>query len=143
MIGSTFGTVSFLAVFWIIGLGFVLMGLYLIRSGNRLRRTGARAHAEVVGMHIGQSSDVGGGSYYPVVRFRTADGQEIETSTAIGTSPSFVREGATVTVLYDPAQPRDVRIDSALGTGTCLGWGCVVGGGAVVVGVTLFVVSTF
>jgi hypothetical protein len=72
------------------------------------------------------------------VRFRTADGEEIEGSSSVGTSPSFVREGATVTVLYDPAQSRDVRIDSALGNGTCIGWACVIGGGAVVLAVTLF-----
>lgn len=48
--------------------------------------------------------------YYPVVRFRAADGREVETRTMMGTSFRRVRDGDPVTVLYDPDDPTRAQL---------------------------------
>ncbi len=64
--------------------------------------------------------------YYPVVRFRTADGREVETQTMMGTSFKRVREGEPVTVLYDPKDPTRAQLERsgglviAVGVAQCL-----------------------
>ncbi len=53
--------------------------------------------------------------YYPVVRFRAADGREVETRTMMGTSFRRVREGDSVTVLYDPDDPTRAQLGRSRG----------------------------
>ncbi|MQA96846.1 MAG: DUF3592 domain-containing protein [Streptosporangiales bacterium] len=130
MSANPIGIIFFAGLFVLVGLGFVAMGRYLIRSANRLARVGVRVPGEVVGMRVNETSEVGRGSYYPVLRFATADGRDVETASDIGTDPAPAREGDRVTVVYDPAEPRTARIDSTLGRGTGIGWACVIGGAA-------------
>lgn len=130
MSASPVGVIFFAGIFVLVGLGFVAMGRYLVRSASRLASVGVRVPGQVVGMRTGETSDIGRGSYYPILRFRTADGHDIETSSDIGTDPPPAREGDHVTVVYDPAEPRTARIDSTLGRGSGIGWACIVGGTA-------------
>lgn len=130
MSANPIGIIFFAGLFVAVGLGFVAMGRYLIRSANRLASVGVRVPGEVIGMRVNETSEVGRSSYYPILRFRTADGREMETSSDIGTDPPPAREGDHVTVIYDPAEPRTARIDSTLGRGSGIGWACVIGGGA-------------
>lgn len=48
------------------------------------------------------------GSYYPVVSFRAADGQEVRARTRSGRVPAPARVGQRVQVIYDPRNPRNV-----------------------------------
>ncbi len=68
--------------------------------------------------------------YYPVVRFRTADGREVETQTMMGTSFKRVREGEPVTVLYDPKDPTHAQLERSGGLVIVLGVAqCLFGAG--------------
>ncbi len=73
------------------------------------------------------------GSYlsFPIVRFATAEGQAVQFQSSTGTSWRSRRVGQTVPVLYDPANPRDARIDTFMATG-CLPVGFTVCGVLVV-----------
>ena len=54
-------------------------------------------------------------SSYPVVRFSLPDGRSVETEARHGSGPGG--EGDAVIVLYDPADPTDVRLGGFLGSG--------------------------
>jgi Protein of unknown function (DUF3592) len=51
-------------------------------------------------------------AFYPRIRFRTADGQEITVITNTGSSPPSYRVNQAVTILYDPQQPYHAVIRS-------------------------------
>jgi hypothetical protein len=68
--------------------------------------------------------------YYPVVRFRAADGREVEARTMVGTSFTRVREGDAVTVLYDPKDPTRAQLERSRGLAIVLGVAqCLLGAG--------------
>jgi hypothetical protein len=45
----------------------------------------------------------------------------VEAETPIGSNPPSATPGQQVPVLYDPAKPTRIRIDSVMGSGTLLG----------------------
>ena len=55
------------------------------------------------------------GIYCPVVRFHTPNGVEYEFKSEHGSRPSMYKVGQKVTVLYDPADPEQADIRSAVG----------------------------
>ncbi|HEV2547364.1 MAG TPA: DUF3592 domain-containing protein [Stellaceae bacterium] len=68
-----------------------------------LESTGVRAPGQVVRLHEEwRSGSSGGGhyTYYPIVRFRTAENETIEFRDSIGSNPPSYRSGDKVTVLY-------------------------------------------
>lgn len=77
----------------------------------RLATSGVRAEGEVVRM-VEQSDSGGGGyTYYPVVRFRTADNRTIEFKDNIGSDPPTRRPGDKAAVLYARDNPAQAMID--------------------------------
>ncbi|WP_448541587.1 DUF3592 domain-containing protein, partial [Roseiflexus sp.] len=50
--------------------------------------------------------------FYPVVEFRTADGESVRFEGSTGSNPSAYRVGDTVNVRYDPQTPQSALIDS-------------------------------
>jgi uncharacterized protein DUF3592 len=52
--------------------------------------------------------------YFPVVRFQTRDGQAIEFTSGVGSSPSRFKTGQPVSVIYNPQQPQKARLNSGL-----------------------------
>ncbi|MER5393645.1 DUF3592 domain-containing protein [Saccharopolyspora sp. NPDC002686] len=106
------------SVLWVIlgGLVFVLAGGWAAYQGWRLNRTGERVPGTVVDLHWRHST----GSHrnrricYPVVEFWTAEGRLVRAKTRVGGSSS-PEKGAQVQVLYDPAKPEEVVIDTASG----------------------------
>ena len=46
----------------------------------------------------------------PVVKFTTADGREVEAETGGGTNIKRHQPGQPIEVVYDPANPSDVRV---------------------------------
>ncbi|MEU5880343.1 DUF3592 domain-containing protein [Spirillospora sp. NPDC047279] len=131
-------------VFVLAGLGFAAFGAHLIRTGRRLRDHGVRVPGTVVRLRW-DSNDSGGGTFYPLLRFRTADGAAVETESDVGTNPAPAREGQQVTVVYDPEKPRRARMDTMLGQGAALGAVMVAFGlvaAAVALAVTVVVLSS-
>ncbi|MGH3729193.1 MAG: DUF3592 domain-containing protein [Micromonosporaceae bacterium] len=137
MQANSIGIILCTGVFVAVGVGFAAIGQYLVRSARKLASVGVRVPGEVIGMRVDQSAEVGRGSDYPILRFRTVDGRDVETSSDIGTDPAPAHEGDQVTVLYDPADPRTARIDSTLGRGSGIGWACLIGGGLLALAATL------
>ncbi|MQA96850.1 MAG: DUF3592 domain-containing protein [Streptosporangiales bacterium] len=107
-------------LFVLFGLLFCWVGLRLALAGRRLRESGVRVPGVVV-RNQWSSGDGTGGTFYPVMRFRTADGRDLEVRSEVGSNPAHVREGAQVTVVYDPAKPERARIDSMVGRGGAVG----------------------
>lgn len=66
------------------------------------RRTGSGVNAQEV-----QETVV-----YPVVRFTTADGQVVQFQAAQNSNPPHHRVGGSIRVLYDPANPQQVKFDT-------------------------------
>lgn len=107
----------------------VWSGWRVIKEARRLREQGVRVPGVVVRLTFSPSRGTDpGGTYSPVLRFRTAEGQDMETESDVGTSPAPAREGDQVTVIYDPQKPTLARIDSMSGRGTAIG-GLLVAGG--------------
>ncbi len=99
-----------MGLFAVLGFGMLIVGGVLLTSSWDLLASGARAEGRVIDLEYRRSDD--GGSYYPVVRFRSAGGEEITLRSRVGTSPPAFSEGEAVTVLYDPRDPYAGKIDS-------------------------------
>ncbi|MEU6410495.1 DUF3592 domain-containing protein [Microbispora sp. NPDC046933] len=102
-----------------LGLVFGLIGGGITMNAREFRRRAQRTRGLVVGLRASRSDD--GTSYYPTIRFTTIHGQQVEAETTYGSNPPPARPGEEVPVLYDPARPTRIRIDSAAGSGTLLG----------------------
>lgn len=107
--------------FLLSGLVFMAAGIYGFFRNLRLARNGLRADAEVVDLRArGGGED--GPVYYPIVRFRTADGQEVVAQTGGGSSPPPARPGDRVQVLYQPGNPQTVSLDTLMGRAVAPMW---------------------
>ncbi|GGO09369.1 DUF3592 domain-containing protein [Microbispora bryophytorum] len=113
-----------------LGLVFGLIGGGITMNAREFRRRAQRTRGLVVGLRASRSDD--GTSYYPTIRFTTVYGQQVEAETTYGSNPPPARPGEEVAVLYDPARPTRIRLDSAAGSGALLG------GIFLAVGVALF-----
>lgn len=109
---------------WIFALIMLGFGAAFLAGGTRGYRTGrefvASAHRVsgiVVGIHRVRGTDAD--EYFPVLRFRTLDGAEIETvgQTKGGSFELFRLKGRPVAVFYDPSNPRVARMDTSSGRG--------------------------
>jgi len=52
--------------------------------------------------------------YYPTIKFKTQQGETIETELNVGSNPPEHTVGEQVTILYDPNNPRDANVNSFL-----------------------------
>ena len=108
---------------FLVPLGFALLGLGLVWAAVSIRR-GERRFAR----HARQTTGTVSGAHwrggiapsaFPVVRFELPDGRTIEAQSSYG-GRTAVPEGATVTVLYDPADPTRIELEGGRATGTFL-----------------------
>jgi hypothetical protein len=96
-----------LATYGVTLVGFLLVDAFRTR---RLLQIGAMARGTVVGAD--EDTDEDGTTYYPVVRFPTADGRTVEFTSAVGYS-SKPDVGGAVDVRYLPHDPERAEIDRA------------------------------
>ena len=91
---------------------FAAIGIGVRRGQSRFKARAARATGTVTGLRARSvGRDTGGGMVWvPVVRFATADGRTVEAEAGGGSNVKRHREGQPIEVLYDPANPADVRI---------------------------------
>lgn len=104
------------AVFLIVGTIFTAVGVNRIRQQRRFVATAKTATGTVIEINeefqrVNRERRL---LKYPVVRFSTLDGQEIEFQSSTGTNPSRYRVGDQVTVLYQPDDPQQAEIQSFL-----------------------------
>jgi hypothetical protein len=76
---------------------------------------------------VSRRDEQGNEFYYPVVTFALANGSRKTVQMAEGSWPPMYEVGAEVTVLYDPAQPLNARIQSTSGTVGLWTWTIVTG----------------
>ncbi len=125
--------------FCVLGLIFAAFGIGALVRARRFAARASRATGTVVDVTTrwynpnafnttGSFSARGGWLRFPVVRYETAEGRPVTFTSRTGTSPSPYKPGRQVPVLYDPANPRDARINTFMMTGLLPG--CFVAFGA-------------
>jgi len=108
--------------FKIIGITFFSIGLVLLivagviySSTSSFRREALTAPGTVIELSLERSSSSGGGtssSYYPIVEYRTEEGETIRFRSSTGSNPPSFREGQQVTVRYRAETPYKAKIDT-------------------------------
>jgi hypothetical protein len=102
-------------MFFVIGVGVFAGGIYTIQQTRRFLQTAVETPG-VVTENLWRESRSSARSiswsFYPRIRFRTSDGQEIVFVSDTGSSPPSYRVNQPVTVLYDPRQPDHASIKS-------------------------------
>ncbi len=111
------------------GLGVLAVfgGMRSLRQARGFRARARRVTGVVTGIHADRRD--GQSTTYPVLRFRTLEGAEVETTSNVNEEPLYLTRarGAQVPVLYDPADPRKACIDSPSGRGQVKsGYGTIV-----------------
>lgn len=129
-------------VFLVCGLAFLGISIYTISNTRSFVAQAEMARGEVVDLEYrrdNSGSSASGGAYYPVVKYRTAAGDQRTLYGNTGSSPPSYRVGEAVDVLYAPTNPSDARIAGffslwlvALITGV-LGWLFSLGGAGVMI----------
>jgi len=102
-------------LFAVIGLGASIAAWLMFESRQAFLATAQPAEGTVVELDLVRSSSGSGSgssySYYPIVRFRTAGGEEIQFRGRVGSNPPSYRRGERIGVLYDPQTPELAEID--------------------------------
>jgi hypothetical protein len=104
------------SLFAVIGIGLVVGAWLMFESRQTFLAAAVPAEGTVVGLDMVRSSSGSRSgssySYYPIVRFRTVDGEDVEFRSSSGSNPPSYRRGERVVVLYDPQTPEIAEIDS-------------------------------
>lgn len=104
-------------IFTIVGLAFVVSGLRSLRTARRFRAVALRAPGLVTDLRFHSTAHGRGGTWFPVLRFTTADGRHVETQAMYGRRPPAAQPGDAVTVAYDPADPTTAALEGGAGGG--------------------------
>jgi hypothetical protein len=91
------------------GAGLLLLGGHLYRRTEAFLAKAVHAPGVVVDLERRHSSD-GADTFAPVVEFEH-EGRRFRFADSVSSRPASYRAGDRVGVLYDPANPRDARID--------------------------------
>jgi hypothetical protein len=96
---------SYMVYTLIAGLAVSGFGLFKIFRRKQFKRSGIRVDAIV--------SDIvlSGRNYYPIIRYETLDGVEVEEEYSLGTSPSTYKKGERIAVLYMQGNCKKFIID--------------------------------
>jgi hypothetical protein len=101
------------------GLGVLSLfgGVRTLREARSFRSRARRTTGILVGIHADRHNDRP--TTYPVLRFRTLEGADIETTSNVNEGPFYLTKmrGRQVPVLYDPQNPKTACIDSPSGRG--------------------------
>ena len=97
-------------LFLLIGLGLLAWGGYL--ASRTAAFVGSAGAAEGTVVAFVQTTSTDGPTYQPIVAFTPASGGPRKLTSDMGASPPAYDVGDKVTVLYDPADPGDARIES-------------------------------
>jgi hypothetical protein len=99
----------------LVALGLVSLAVIAYQGQTRQREQRVDAQGEVISLVRRRSRKVGEiGVFCPIVKFWTPSGQEIQFESQFGTLPASHKVGQTVPVLYEPANPQNAEISSAM-----------------------------
>lgn len=116
-------------VFGLVGSLFVVIGLRSGAALRRFRRTARHAPGVVLDLVLELSGGRQNPSwlYFPIVRYSLPDGRVVDFKSPQGSAPAAVRKGQQVTVLYDPMEPTNARLEGILSGGCLYGFFVVFG----------------
>jgi hypothetical protein len=97
-------------IFLGIGLAMLAGAAYWASSVEQFARGASHAPGTVIALERSHSSS--SNSYYPVVRYRTAAGQDLTFRSSFGSNPPSHAVGEQVELLYNESDPSDARIKS-------------------------------
>ncbi len=126
-------------LFSAVGVLFAGLGFHSYRSTRAFLARAHRVPGVVVDLSWSRSRN--GGTYHPVLRFQTLDGRTVQATSDVGSRPAPARPGQAVTVLYDPENPQEARLDTMTGRGTLLGVIFMVIGALVAIGGVAFLIA--
>jgi len=102
-------------LFFVVGLGLFIGGIYSFQNTRRFLQTAIEVPGVVtenVWREERSSDNRASWAFYPRIRFRTSDGQNISFISNTGSSPPSYRVNEPITILYDPQQPYHASIKS-------------------------------
>lgn len=95
--------------------GVILLGAAVWMGSASARFSGSAMHATGTVIElIEKESSSHVTTWYPVIRFTTADEHIITFESGTGSNPSMYRQGQEVEILYDPADPLHPRLNSLM-----------------------------
>ncbi len=103
--------IIFVGVFGLVGVAFLIVALFTVRSELSFREGAITAPGIVVDLAPTQSSK-GGTSYKPVFRFTDRNDKVHTVTGSLSSSPPSYRPGEAVSVLYRTDDPDGAQIDS-------------------------------
>jgi len=106
-----------IGLFFVIGLGLLIGGVFSIQHKRRFLQTAVEVPGVVTENvwreeRTNQTDQNVTWAFYPRIRFRTSDGQDISFITNTGSNPPSYRVNEPITILYDPQQPYHAYIKS-------------------------------
>lgn len=105
-------------LFTFVGVVLAATGSRTLRAARRFQAVAVRSHGVVTDLHYRSvGRDISSGTWFPFLRFKTADGRQIDTEAMYGRRPAPARRGDEVTVLYDPADPTRAALEGKFGGG--------------------------
>jgi len=104
-------------VFAALGPALIFLGIRSLGATSRFHKRAQRALGVITQIRWDTTGE--SRSSHPVVRFSLPDGRTVETEARHGSGPGS--EGDQVAVLYDPANPTDIRLGGMLGSGHMTG----------------------
>lgn len=93
-----------------IGACFLLGAVWSASSTKTWIAHAVEVPGSVIEMVRVRDSDDTGYMFAPVVRFKTAEGNTVEFESSFRSNPPAYRTGQSVSVLYDPSEPRSAAI---------------------------------
>lgn len=93
-------------IFGVVGVVFLIIGLFVFNSTILLERKGSIAEGRVVEMVLNSDRD----GYRPVVEFVDARGERHQFASSFSSNPPRFKAGDKVEVLYRPDAPERARI---------------------------------
>ena len=102
---------TIVSVFGVVGLAFLAIAAFTIRSEIRYRSGAIRVSGTVMEM-IPTSGSKGGILYKPVFQFADLNDRMHKVSGSVASSPPAFHTGQAVTVLYRPENPENAQLDS-------------------------------
>ncbi|MFN8346278.1 MAG: DUF3592 domain-containing protein [Spirosomataceae bacterium] len=96
-------------IFTVVGLALLGGALYAYQSQKKFLSQAYASTGTVTALEYSRSRK-GGGTYYPIVEFRTPDGQSYTFRSEMGSKPPAYDVGEQVEVRYNPKDPFDAKL---------------------------------
>ena len=92
--------------------GLLALGGSCCNRTVQFKKTAVEVQGAVIELKEGSSSDHSHPVYYPIIRYADTAGQEHTLYSGTGSFPPAYAVGDRVSVLYNPANPKDAKVNS-------------------------------